>query len=304
MAASKEGNDQETLSKDSKATIEYLSGTVDALRDRVAALDTREERLVNSASTATTYLKWSLTAWTLILLGALAVNTVSFFRAEDVIQESKNEVRALAGTTRAESVEWGRVEPGDPDTLVFYFHISRSDDGRARLIAEIYPKLEVTGAPAIVSGWRYTLNDEMLDWYTSSREFVTTDVSRAFLETEDYRRAQFQFGSILWTQSNDQQIRLRLVPGAAWTGLISLSLTYGSCDEAVKAGSMLRTLSEKDQLGQVGLTPIIENYSAAEKKFDVEALFFLENDFECWPREGEAPFDPIPKAPAPDTQDL
>ncbi|WP_295037405.1 hypothetical protein [Sulfitobacter sp.] len=304
MAALEKGNDKEVISKDSKATIEYLSGAVDAMRDRVAALDAREERIVKSASTATTYLKWSLGAWTLILLGALAVNTVSFFRAEEVIEEAKNEVRTLAGTTRPESVNWGRVEPGDPDLLVFYFSISRLEGGRARLIAEFLPKLEVTGAPAIVSGWRYTLHDEMLDWYTSSREFKSTNVSRAFGETESYRRAQAQFGSIIWTENNGQQIRLRLVPGAAWNGLILLSLTYGSCDEAVRAGDRLMALSEKDELGEVGITPVIENYSAIERKFDVEAIFFLDSEFECWPPDGEAPFDPVPEDRAPNIQEL
>lgn len=304
MAAPEEGNDPEILSNDTRATIKYLSGIVETLRDRISALDAREERLINSARAATTYLRWSLTAWTVILLGALTVNTVSFFRAEEVIQEAKNEVRALAGTTRPENVEWGRVEPGNHDTLVFYFHISRLSDSRARLVAEIFPKLEVSGAPAMVSGWRYTFNEEMLDWYTSSKEFSIEGASHALRQTEDYRRAHFQFGRILWTENNDQQIRLRLVPGAAWSGLISFSVTYGSCDEALKAGNRLRALSEEGRLGEIGLTPVVENYSAQERSFDVEALFYLDRDFECWPREGEAPFDPIPEAPAPETQEL
>ncbi|WP_243611951.1 hypothetical protein [Shimia aestuarii] len=304
MAIPKEGNDQEILSSDSKATIRYLSGIVDTMRDRVAALDAREEKLAKSATTATCYLRWALGSWTLILFGALVANTVSYYRADEVIQESKNEVRALAGTTRPESLEWGRIEPGNPDILVFYFNISELSNGRALLKAKIYPKLMVTGAPAIVSGWRYTLKDEMLNWYTSSKEFALDNVSRAFRETEDYRRAQAQFGNIIWTENNRQQIRLRLVPGAPWSGLISLSVVYGSCDEAVRAGNRMSTLSEKGRLGQIGLTPVVENYSARERRFDVEALFFLDRDFECWPREGEVPIDPIPQAPGPDSQEL
>src|SRR5690554_2401589 len=104
--------DEDQPSKTSKVSIEYLSGTVDALKDRISVLDQREARLISSASTATTWLRVALGVWTVFLFGIVGINAVSAYKLDGVIQEAKNEVRAIAGSSRPETVEWGRVEPG------------------------------------------------------------------------------------------------------------------------------------------------------------------------------------------------
>lgn len=277
-----------------KATTEYLAASVDGIRDRLAALDEREARLISSASTATNWLRVALGFWSAILFGVFGLSAFSTYQLDEVIQQAKQEVRDIAGTSRPDAVNWGRLEPGDASRLLITLIVERVGDGRAALKAITYPKVDVIGNQAKMHGWRYTLHEQMLDWFSSSNLFKLDNPPAQFAMTESYRRAQLQYGEIIWLRNGDQNEALVLTPGASWAGLVSLSVDYSSCLEAIRAAEQLKNLSDEGRLGQIGLLPIIENFPTSEQFYDAEVLFFLDDDFECWQPENPKPSDPIP----------
>jgi len=282
----------------SSADVSYLLGVVESLKDRLAISDERESRLEKSATKATFWFNAAIGTWTVILGLVLAMSAISSYRLDDVISEAKREVRDIAGNSRPDSADWGRIGSGDQGKLVFEAIVYEYEDGDASLVIRSFPKLDVFGATARVAGWRITLDGDMLDWYTSSGEFVLPDPSPQFMATEKLRREHYQHGTILWLQdNNDDNLVVSLPPDTSWSGPVRLRTYYNSCETALNAAIRLKNLSDEDELGRIGLVPVIENFATQEKVFDVEIIFAPHDEFEC--EDAGQPSIPEPELDSP-----
>jgi len=274
----------------------YLAAKVDALVDRIASSEARESQLVATANTATNWFRGAVVIWTTVLVIILGLDAIKTAHFDDFVSESKNEIRQIAGTSKPSHVDWGRSVPGSSNAVVAHARIRKTSEGYAELSLTMFPEVEVFGAVAVMSGWHYTADGQLLDWITSTNEFSFEDPSGIRARTEEFRRSSYRLGTILWIgSSTDENVKLHLVPGIPWAGRMKISVEYRTCDQAMTALETLLAKSKSKNLSQIGLLPIIENYSSVEKEFSLEVVNGVSDEAECWEAEDSDGFDPIPE---------
>jgi len=268
--------------------IYYPSEVVDDLRRQINTIAQKESLAVN-------YLKWVVIFTFTLVLSVLGLNLYSTIKldgalkqAEDAVREAKNEVRQIAGRARPDDVSFGRTEPGDSDTLVFYVSIDPrpNEEAGVSLKFQTSPYIEVKGQQATYLGWRYTLSDELLDWFSSTSEFdhhETEDRNDKYLE---YRRSLRSFGDVAWYTFGNEPVPITILPNTPFNPNFSLSVSYETCE---RAQSVLALLLKNDQeameINSIYLTPLIANYPVEAKRFKAELVFPGSLETACSPHE-------------------
>lgn len=244
-------------------SIDFLNGEIKALSAQVASIAQKE-------SLATKYLMWCV----VVFLGILGLNVYSTAQLDEVTLEAKNEVRAISGAVRPDYINFGRIEPGDSRNLVFYVDFLKSEENESwKLNLTTHPFVEAKGHQATFLGWRFSLQDEFLDWFTSTQSFRDRVTSSEEDRFDRYMRSRREFGQVALHKFGGEPIAVTILPDEPFDTSFNLKVTYSDCGRAKEAAKRLFEKSESaDGLGRISLTPLIVKYPLETESFRAEIV--------------------------------